>query len=601
MNAGFTFSLVMRLIRVLAFVVSGILSAGTAAAQPGARPGVAEIAPVVVADHARAGTDVEVVLQVRLPEGLHVNSNMPRDPALIPLTLTVNAPPGVTVAGVAFPKPADLRQQGQDTPLRVFAGAFAIAARLRLAPDLASGPLRVPARVRYQACDAVRCYVPAVASTEWGLSVVPRSTSVKVLYPEVLRDLIWEAKDDTPRAAPTPTEALEETPAVDATNRLDHLAVARIAGGYLGSRDFLAFLHDAESGAVASRAFEGRSTLAIVFAVLVGGLALNLTPCVFPLIPINLAILGAGSAAASRRRGFLLGTAYGGAMAAVYGGLGLIVILTSRAFGAINASPWFNAGIAVVFIALALSMFDVFFIDFSRLSSRLRLDGARGSFGLAISMGGVAALLAGACVAPVVIQVVVFAGDLYASGSHSALALPFVLGLGMAAPWPFAGAGLASLPKPGAWMVRVKQALGVVILLLAAYYAHTAYERFSDRAMTGAATLSAADDGRSRGWFSSIDEGLAVAEREHRAVLVDLWATWCKNCLVMDQTTLADPAVKAALAGYIKIKFQAEDPNEPRARDVMQRFGAIGLPTYVVLRPKTTDVRSGGQYEENAK
>ena len=54
MNAGFTFSLVMRLIRVLAFVVSGILSAGTAAAQSGARPGVAEIAPVVVADQ-RAG------------------------------------------------------------------------------------------------------------------------------------------------------------------------------------------------------------------------------------------------------------------------------------------------------------------------------------------------------------------------------------------------------------------------------------------------------------------------------------------------------------------------------------------------------------------
>ena len=410
------------------------MSPGTAAAQAGARPGVAEIAPAVVADNARVGTEVEAALEIRLPNGLHVNSNTPRDPALIPLTLSVNAPAGVSVVGVGFPKPTDLRQQGQDTPLRVFEGAFAIGVRLRLAPDLASGPLRVPARVRYQACDAVRCYVPAVASTEWTLAVVPQSTPVKALHAELLRDLIWDARDDTPSAAPTPAAPLGETSSVGLTNRLDRFVVAGSAGGYLGTRDFLAFLHDAESGAAASGAFEGRGTPAIVVAVLMGGLALNLTPCVFPLIPINLAILGAGSAAASRRRGFLLGAAYGGAMAAVYGGLGVVVILTSRAFGTINASPWFNAGIAAVFVALALSMFDVFFIDFSRLSSGLKLNGARGSFGLAVGMGGVAALLAGACVAPVVIQVVVLAGDLYAGGAHSALALPFVLGLGMARP-----------------------------------------------------------------------------------------------------------------------------------------------------------------------
>ena len=77
-------------------------------------------------------------------------------------------------------------------------------------------------------------------------------------------------------------------------------------------------------------------------------------------------------------------------------------------------------------------------------------------------MGAVAALLAGACVAPVVIQVVLFSSNLYATGTTIALALPFFLGVGMAIPWPIAGAGLAALPKPGVWMVRVKQAFGVV-------------------------------------------------------------------------------------------------------------------------------------------
>ena len=96
-------------------------------------------------------------------------------------------------------------------------------------------------------------------------------------------------------------------------------------------------------------------------------------------------------------------------------------------------------------------------------------------------MGAVAALLAGACVAPVVIQVVLFSSNLYATGTTIALALPFFLGIGMAVPWPFAGAGLAALPKPGAWMVRVKQVFGVLILATAVYYGYEAYGIFANR------------------------------------------------------------------------------------------------------------------------
>ena len=89
------------------------------------------------------------------------------------------------------------------------------------------------------------------------------------------------------------------------------------------------------------------------------------------------------------------------------------------------------------------------------------------------------------------------------------------------------------------------------------------------------------------GWHASLAEGLAAAKREHKPALVDMWATWCKNCLVMDRTTLADPEVARALAGYVKIKFQAEVPDQPPAKAVLQRFGAVGLPTYAIVRPKT--------------
>src|SRR5262245_6304908 len=232
-------------------------------------------------------------------------------------------------------------------------------------------------------------------------------------------------------------------------------------------------------------------------------------------------------------------------------------------------------------------MFDVVSLDFSRLSSRIRFDErSRGTFGLAFGMGAVAALLAGACVAPVVVEVVVFASQLYAGGTAAALALPFVLGLGMGVPWPAAGAGLASLPRPGAWMVRVKQAMGVFILGTAVYYAYLGYGILSSRWVDPAVVKAGVEEQLKAGWYSSLSEGLRVAERDRTPVLIDFWATWCKNCSVMDKTTLRDPDVLAKLSRYTKIKFQAEDLNAFPAKELMQRVGGVGLPTYVILRPK---------------
>jgi thiol:disulfide interchange protein DsbD len=273
-------------------------------------------------------------------------------------------------------------------------------------------------------------------------------------------------------------------------------------------------------------------------------------------------------------------------MALVYGVLGLIVILTAGTFGTINASPWFNLGIAVLFVVLALAMFDVILIDFSNLARGPNTQGKRGSFPLAFTMGAVAALLAGACVAPVVIQVVLFSSSLYAGGTTLALALPFVLGLGMALPWPLAGAGMAWLPKPGAWMVRVKQVMGVLILATAVYYGYLAYTLFENRWVDAGEVSKSVQDKLQEGWTASLGEGLAVAEREQRPVLIDFWATF------------EDPAVKLALEQYVKVKVQAEDPDAEPARSLLTRFKSVGLPTYVILKPgagrPTADARQPG-------
>jgi thiol:disulfide interchange protein len=305
------------------------------------------------------------------------------------------------------------------------------------------------------------------------------------------------------------------------------------------------------------------------------------------MIPINLAIIGAGAQAGSRRRGLLLGATYGAAMTIVYGALGLIVVLTAGTFGTINASPWFNAAIAVLFVVLALAMFDVIIIDFSRFSTRFSVgQSGRGTLMVAFGMGAVAALLAGACVAPAVIQVVVLSSSLYASGTTAALALPFVLGLGMAVPWPIAGAGIAALPRPGAWMIRIKQVLGVVILATALYYGYESYSLFSNRWVNPSEVSASVEEQLKAGWHASLIEGLATARRDGKPVLIDMWATWCKNCLVMDATTLKNPEVATALSNYVKIKFQAEDAADPLVEQVMKHFGAVGLPTYAILRAK---------------
>jgi thiol:disulfide interchange protein len=393
----------------------------------------------------------------------------------------------------------------------------------------------------------------------------------------------------TAPASPPPVTATASTgaPGGDVLAVFDRFTVRGSAGGYLNADEFHRFIADAEAGVKAKGWFAERGWLAILAIVFVGGLALNLTPCVLPLIPINLAIIGAGARGKSKGRGFFLGAAYGGAMALVYGVLGAIVIVTAGTFGALNASPWFNFGIAALFVVLGLAMFDVLSVDFSSLSSRFRPDqNSRGTFWLAFTMGGLAALLAGACVAPVVIQVVVFASERYAQGTTLALALPLFLGLGMALPWPFAGAGISALPKPGAWMVRVKQVLGLFIFGMAIYYAHLGYGILATRSASATPTAAGATVALKDGWHTSLVEGLQAAERTGTPVLVDFWATWCKNCFVMDETTLANPKIREALAGYTKIKFQAEDLEAPPADELLRRIGAVGLPAYVILHPK---------------
>ena len=575
----------IKLTPCIAALVALLLAPGLAWTQPG-RISI-DLETVAEAGNAAAGARHRVALDATLnPQGsgLHVNSNEPLEDFLIPTVLTLDPPDGITFNGVAWPTPVMLEQQGADQPLAVFEEEFAIGAAFDISSDLAPGLYTVPGRLRYQACDERMCYIPTTANFEFQFDVVASGTPSSAMHGDVFNGMTFVDAIESP---PTPEPVLVAT--VDdgtALTRLAEFTVMGTTGGYLNEDQFVEFIDRAESGEAERGWFEGRGPLAIFALILVGGLALNLTPCVLPMIPINLAIIGAGAKAGSRRRGFALGSAYGIAMALVYGVLGLVVILTAGTFGTINASPWFNLGIALLFVVLAGAMFDLFAIDFSRFQDRFAAGSSgKGSFLVAFGMGSVAALLAGACVAPVVIQVIVFSSNLYGTGTTLALALPFVLGIGMAIPWPIAGAGLTFMPKPGPWMVRVKQAFGVFILGTAVYYGYLSYGLFSQRWVDPTQVADSVQELIDEGWYPSLSQGLAAAEAEDKLVLVDIWATWCKNCLTMDQTTLKAAGVQTALEDYVKVKFQAEDLTVTPAQEVMERFEAIGLPAYAILRP----------------
>jgi len=435
----------------------------------------------------------------------------------------------------------------------------------------AGAPLPVRVEAAYQGCNDTLCFPPRR---------VPLLADEQGSRP---------AEDRAGRPAP-------DAGAGGWRERLASFRVAGKAAGYLNAREFLRFLDATKRGEAPgnalAEAFRTRGRWVALLSILAGGFLLNFTPCVLPMIPVNLAIIGAGTRAASRRRGFVLGAVYGLGIAAVYGVLGLAAVLTGARFGALNSAPWFNLGIAAVFAALALGMFGVWNIDFSRWQPAGGRLGAGGTLAAAFALGGLAALLAGACVAPVVVSVLLLAADWHSRGIGAGLLLPFLLGVGMALPWPLAGAGLALLPKPGRWMNAVKYGFGAIILALAVWYGHLGYRLWRDRPQRGAAAAAAADRKAAgeEGWLTSLAEGLRIGAAERKPVFVDFWASWCKNCAQMDRTTFRDAAVRARLDGYVRVKVRAEDMAAPGVKELLDYFEVPGLPTYVVLRP-----REGGE------
>ncbi len=202
------------------------------------------------------------------------------------------------------------------------------------------------------------------------------------------------------------------------------------------------------------------------------GVVTSLNPCIYPMIPITAGTLaGVDAPGRSRRRTVGLTLTYAGGLALFYALLGLIAGLSGSLFGTIGSSPWARLAIGNLLVVFALAMLDVIPV---RVPARLAawaggLGG--GSYPAVFLLGATSGIVAAPCGAPAFAAVLTWV----ASTQSAVLGFVylFVFSLGMTALLVVVGlfsGTLAALPRAGQWMVWIKRAAGVVLLLMAEYY-----------------------------------------------------------------------------------------------------------------------------------
>lgn len=394
-------------------------------------------------------------------------------------------------------------------------------------------------------------------------------------------------------------------------------------------------------------------TLALSLLVFFGlGLLLAFAPCSLPMLPILAGIVvGSGT---SPRRGLALAAAYVVSMALVYAALGVVAALMGANLQGMLQQPWLLASFAALFVLLALPMFGLFELQLpAALRDRLENAGRKqqgGSLVGASMLGLFSGLLVGPCMtAPLAAALLYIAqsGD----ALHGGLVL-FALGLGIGTPLVLlVTLGSRFLPKPGAWMDRVKVVFGflflatallvirpllaepiwlglwgalLILLASALLQLSRQVQQLASLSKAGGALLgiwgmamllgaaggasdpmqplkvyagTAVAAGPNEQQFIGMNElaaleaELAAAQAESQWVLVDYYADWCVSCKVMEKNVFGNPAVQASLQGVRVLRPDVTESNAA-SRALLSRFQVLGPPTLLWIGPDGEERRS---------
>lgn len=209
------------------------------------------------------------------------------------------------------------------------------------------------------------------------------------------------------------------------------------------------------------------SPLVALALAYLGGLLASLTPCIYPMIPITAGVIGHANVGGSRLRALMLSCIYVLGMALTYAALGFFAAASGRFFGEISTNPWTFLVVGNIILFFALWMLEVFQLPSFTGTGLTRRGGLVGIFAAGIS----AALVAGPCTTPVLGALLAYTASSQNMALGALLFFVFSLGLGtlLLAVGAFSGA-LTALPRSGKWMVWIKKALGLVMLLTAEYF-----------------------------------------------------------------------------------------------------------------------------------
>ena len=528
-------------------------------------------------------------------------------------------PHGFTVKKITGPETQRILDPISGEDVDVYSGGeFQIT--LEGAPPWQSG--RFPLDITYVGCTNVICLFPythhleapfrkeaSIASSATNIESVPAPTEARATTspsPEVTGTAQSPglAVDTAPKSAPTSVPTISEDVPQNAPDLESELA-RKLKGGGL-SFGLL---------------------LALVFA---GGLLSNLTPCVYPMIPITLRLLARQGHSPYKNASF-----YAAGIVLTYSSLGLVAALSGGLFGSLLASKPFNLAFAAMMFSLGMSM-----LGFGDLS-KLQMLGSRLGSGAPSSrntflMGAGAGLVAAPCTGPILAALLAY----IAGKGESILAsvsLLFVYSLGFALPYVVLGGAAAHISK-----VRVSPALQIstklifasVMFGLSLYYLRIPlYTSFSElRPYWRGIALSAVSTGLALSllwltvpklagnklsslaptlilglglfassqwatssshssndialhWHKSETEAFAEAARTNKPILIDMWAEWCEACKKLDATTFKSPQIMATLASdFVLLKFDLTEL-DPKSEETQKKYEVQSLPTLIILPP----------------
>jgi thiol:disulfide interchange protein DsbD len=497
--------------------------------------GEAKITALLSVDKLTPNARFRLAVVIDVSEHWHVNANPPSAEGLIPTTLTLQPPQSIVIDRITYPKGTSTKVAWNDDPVALYTGHAIIFADAHVSATATPGPVKIEGSVRYQACNDSVCIAPKNVPIVLGTEIVEGSQTPQPVHPE-----IFGAAAETAPLAPLVT-----------------------AGTAKANAD----------GSIATLVREHGwfTTILIVF---LGGLALNLTPCVYPMIAITVSYFGGQGGERNARRAFVSSLIYCLGIVLTYSTLGLIAALTGSLFGSALQSPILLVGIGLLLVALALSMFGVYELQPPQflMQKATGLSAKAGYIGV-FFLGAVIGVIAAPCLAPFVVALLAFVGE--TGNPWLGWWLFFALALGLGVPYVVLGtfSGLLTrLPKSGTWMVWVKRVFGMALIAVAAW-------------ITSPLWLNA---GTSAGGILfepySADKAQQAAT-DHRPVMIDFSAEWCGPCRKMERTTFRDQQVLDESKKFITLKADLTKEGSPDVEKLRKDFGIWGVPTLIFMGP----------------